>query len=97
VLAVYPDDETIRAWNEEGWDTVTVAFSKDRSVLALTRANDDVGVGIRRYPKQRVCVHITVKTLGRARPKDPIGACTVRRDGESFFFAIADQVLIEPR
>ena len=37
VLVVYPDDETIRAWNEEGWNVVTVGFSKDRSQLALTR------------------------------------------------------------
>ena len=57
VLVVYPDDETIRAWNEEGWNVVTVGFSKDRSQLALTRATDDHGVGIRRYPKQRVSVH----------------------------------------
>jgi hypothetical protein len=93
---VYPDDQTIRAWNEEVWDTVTVGFSKDRSVLALTKATDNVGVGIRRYPKQRPCVHVTVKSIGRARPKETIGACAVRREGDTFFFHIAEQVVIEP-
>ena len=97
VLVVYPDDETIRAWNEEGWNVVTVGFSKDRSQLALTRATDDHGVGIRRYPKQRVSVHVTVKGLGRARPTEQIGTCPVRREGNMFFFAIAEQVTIVSR
>ena len=97
VLVVYPDDETIRAWNEEGWNVVTVGFSKDRSQLALTRATDDHGVGIRRYSKQRVSVHVTVKGLGRARPTEQIGTCPVRREGNTFFFAIAEQVTIVSR
>jgi hypothetical protein len=97
ILAVYPDDATIEAWNAEGWDTVTAALAKDMSELALTKAANNVGVGIRRYPKQRVSVHVTVKSIGRARPRETIGTCTVRRDGDTFFFNIAEQVLIELR
>jgi hypothetical protein len=68
----------------------------DRSELALTKSTNNFGVGIRRYDKQRVCVHISVKGLGRALPRQPMGTCTVRRNGDSFF-AIAEQVIIEPR
>ena len=60
-------------------------------------ATDDHGVGIRRYPKQRVSVHVTVKGLGRARPTEQIGTCPVRREGNTFFFAIAEQVIIVSR
>jgi hypothetical protein len=97
VQVVFPDDATIRAWNDENWNIVTVAFAKDRSELALTKAADDFGVGIRRYPKQKVCVHVIIRSLGRARPTRPIGTCTVRREGDTFFFSIAEQITIEPR
>jgi hypothetical protein len=42
-------------------------------------------------------VHVTVKGLGRARQKKPLGGCTVRRVGDTFLFAIAEQVTIESR
>lgn len=97
-VVVYPDDETIRAWNDEGWNVVTVGFSRDdRSELALTKSTNDCGVSIRRYRHQRVSVHVTITRIGRARPREPLGASTVRRDGDTFFFKIAEQVEIEPR
>jgi hypothetical protein len=40
-------------------------------------------------------VYVGVSKLGRARPREPLGACTVRRIGDSFF-NIAEQVIIEP-
>jgi hypothetical protein len=81
----------------EGWDVVTVGFTKDRRELALTKATNDFGVGMLRNPKQRVCVHVTIKGLGRARPRQAIGTCTVRREADTFFFNIAEQITIEPR
>jgi hypothetical protein len=96
-LAVYPDDKTVRAWNDEGWGIVRAGFARgDRLELVLTKSPDDYGIGIRRYRRQRVSVHVSIKSKGRARQREPLGARTVRRVGDSFFFDIAEQVVIEP-
>jgi hypothetical protein len=63
--------------------------------LVLTKSPDDFGIGIRRYRRQRVSVHVSIKSRGRARQREPLGACIVRRVGDSFF-DIAEQVVIEP-
>jgi hypothetical protein len=94
-LVVYPDDATIEVWKTESWDTVAFGFSKDRSELFLKKTTNDVGVGIRRYPKQRVSVHVALKHFGKAVQKDTVGTCTVRRQDDTFVFSIAEQVTIE--
>jgi hypothetical protein len=66
-------------------------------VFPPTKATNNYGVGIRRYKQQRVCVHVNVKGFGKARARQPIGTCTVRRVADTFFFGIAEQVAIEPR
>jgi hypothetical protein len=63
--------------------------------LVLTKSPDDFGIGIRRYRHQRVSVHVGIKSKGRARQREPLGACTVGRVGDSFF-DIAEQVAIDP-
>jgi hypothetical protein len=95
ILVVYPDDATIATWDAEEWTTVKAALSRDRSKLALTKATDDAGVGIRRYEGQRVCIHVSVKGFGRAKRTEPVGTCAVTRKGDTFIFGISDQVIIE--
>jgi hypothetical protein len=41
--------------------------------------------------------NVTASSLGGTRPKEPIGTCTVKREGDSFFFNITEQVTTEPR
>ena len=89
VLVVYPDDETIRAWNR--WASARTGHNLRSRGQPMTTAS--VSAAIRN--KESACT--TVKGLGRARPTEQIGTCPVRREGNTFFFAIAEQVTVVSR
>jgi hypothetical protein len=100
VLAVYPDDATVDAMKNEGWSTVKIGFKKNDAgefvELALVKSDDETGINVRFYDKQRVNIHVTVKHHGVAEAKPGAGACDVRRVGDAFVFSILDQISISP-
>jgi hypothetical protein len=101
-VVIYPDDETVAALKSEHWDTVKVHYRHNETgeleELAIIKSEDNVGVGIRYYEKQRVSIHVTVeKTLGTAVAKPNAGACAVRRVGDAFVFNVLDHIAIKPR
>jgi hypothetical protein len=101
-VVIYPDDETVAALKSEHWDTVKVQYRHDENgeleELAIITSEDNVGVGIRYYEKQRVSIHVTVeKTLGMAVAKPNATACLVRRVGDAFVFNVRDHIGIKPR
>jgi hypothetical protein len=86
----------------EHWDTVKVQYRHNENdeleELALIKSEDNVGVGIRYYEKQRMSIHVTVeKTLGTAVAKPNANACAVRRVGDAFVFNVLDHIGIKAR
>jgi hypothetical protein len=101
-VLIYPDDETVAVLKSEHWDTVKVHYRHNETgeleELAIIKSEDNVGVGIRYYEKQRVSIHVTVeKALGTAVAKPNAGACGVRRVGDAFVFNVLDHIAIKAR
>jgi hypothetical protein len=57
-VVIYPDDDTVAALRSENWATVKVSYrhndNGELEELAIIKSDDNVGVGVRYYEKQRV-------------------------------------------
>jgi hypothetical protein len=70
-VVIYPDGETVAALKSEHWDTVKVQYRHNENgeleELAIIKSEDNIGVGIRYYEKQRVSIHVTVENPRHGR------------------------------